>query len=131
MKGMDCIVKRLLAVDREHKRKTPGTIVNSYPSQADSTAFYLSGGMEKPEPVNGPFTIKLSFGGKPPSSDSFKLRWLKQYTPTQIAEFRREWEISDCERDRVALAERDRLLGAAGEGAREPPILIEGPNPAS
>jgi hypothetical protein len=125
----DQIEKRLAAV--EQKRKTPGTIVNSFPSQADSTAFYLSGGMEKPEPVNGPFTINLHFGDKPPSSDSFKIRWLRQYQPEQIAEFRREWESSDCERDRVALAELDRLMDAVGEGARGPPILTEGPNPAS
>jgi len=131
MKSMECITKRMAAVDREHKRKKPGTIVNSFVSQADSTAFYLSGGMEKEEPAGGPFTIKLSFGGKPPSSDSFKLRWLKQYTPARIAEFRREWESSDCERDRMALAELDRLMDAAGEGAREPPIRTEGPNPAS
>jgi hypothetical protein len=131
MKSMNCIVQRLFAVDRAHKRNTLGTIVSYFQPQSGATAFYLSGGMEKPEPVNGPFTIKLSFGGKPPSSDSFKLRWLKQYTPAQIDEFRHEWAISDCERDRVALAELDRLLDAAGEGAREPPILIEEPNPAS
>ena len=131
MKSMECITKRMAAVDREHKRKKPGTIVNSFPSQADSTAFYLSGGMEKPAPADGPLIIKLSFGGKPPTSDAFKLRWLKQYTPAQIDEFRHEWEISDCERDRMALAELDRLMDAAGKGAREPPILTKGPNPAS
>ena len=122
------IEKRLAAV--EQKRKTPGTIVSYFPSQADSTAFYLSG-VEKPEPANGPFTIKLSFGGKPPSSDSFKLRWLRQYQPEQIAEFRREWMASTYERDKIALQELDRLMDAAGEGAREPPIRTEGPNPAS
>ena len=119
------IEKRLAAV--EQKRKTPGTIVSYFPSRADSTAYFLSGGMEKEEPVNGPFNIKLNWTDKPPSSDSFKLRWLRQYQPEQIAEFRIEWESSDCERDRVALAELDRLM----EGDREPPILTEGPNPAS
>jgi hypothetical protein len=128
MKGMGCITKRLLAVDREHKRKRPLTIVSYFPSRADSTAYYLSGGMEKEEPcVNGTLEIKLNFGGKPPTGDAFKLKWLRQYTPAQIDEFRHEWESSDCERDRVALAELDRLM----KGDREPPILTEGPNPAS
>lgn len=121
------IEKRLTAV--EQKRKTPGTIVSYFPSRADSTAYFLSGGMEKEEPVDGPFEIKLNWSDKPPSSDSFKLRWLRQYTPAQIDEFRIEWESSDCERDRVALAELDRLMEM--EGAREPPILTEGLNPAS
>ena len=109
MKSLECIAKRLLAVDREHKRRTPGAIISYFPPQSDSTAFYLSGGMEKPAPADGPLTIKLSFGGKPPSDDSFKLRWLRQYQPEQIAEFRREWEESTCERDKVALQELDRL----------------------
>ena len=120
------IEKRLAAV--EQKRKTPGTIVSYFPSRADSTAYYLSGGMEKEEPVNGPFKINLHWG-KPPSSDSFKIKWLRQYTPAQIDQFRIEWESSDCERDRVALAELDRLMDM--ECDREPPILTEGPNPAS
>jgi len=127
----DRIDKRLAAV--EQKREGPVTIVCSYPSRADSTAYYLTGGMEKEEPVNGPFKIKLHWGSKPPSSDSFKLKWLKQYTPEQIDEFRREWESSDCERDRVALAELYRLMEMVKEmaGDREPPILTDGPNPAS
>jgi len=88
--------------------------------------------MEKEEPVvSGKLIIKLRWTDKPPSSDSFKLRWLKQYTPAQIDEFRIEWESSDCERDRVALAELDRLRETEMEGNREPPILTEGPNPAS
>jgi hypothetical protein len=124
------IEKRLAAV--EQKRKTPGTIVSYFPSQADSTAYYLSVGMEKEEPVvSGKLIIKLRWTDKPPSSDSFKLRWLKQYTPAQIDEFRIEWESSDCERDRVALAELDRLREKEMEGNREPPMLTEGPNPAS
>ena len=124
------IEKRLAAVELEQKRKTPLTIVSYFPSRADSTAYFLSGGMEKEEPVvSGKLIIKLRWTDKPPSSDSFKLRWLKQYTPAQIDEFRIEWESSDCERDRVALAELDRLMEM--EGDREPPILTEGPNPAS
>ena len=123
------IEKRLAAV--EQKRKTPGTIVSYFTSRADSTAYFLSGGMEKEEPVDGPFEIKLNWSDKPPSSDSFKLRWLRQYQPEQIAEFRREWMASTYERDKIALQELDRLMDAAGEGAREPPILTKGPNPAS
>ena len=123
------IEKRLAAV--EQKRKTPGTIVCSFPSRADSTAYYLSGGMEKEEPiVSDKLKINLHWG-KPPSSDSFKLKWLKQYTLAQIDEFRCEWENSDCERDRVALSELDRLMEVEKVGDREPPILTEGPNPAS
>jgi hypothetical protein len=80
----------------------------------------LSNGLEKP--ADGTLEIKLNFGDKPPTGDAFKLRWLGQYTPARIAEFRHEWEISDCERDRVALAELDRLM----EVDREPPILTEG-----
>ena len=110
MKSLECISKRMVAVDRERKRKTPGTIICSYPSQADSTAYYLSGGMEKEEPANGPFIIKLHWIGKPPSSDSFKLKWLRQYQPEQIAEFRHEWMASTYERDKVASRELDRLL---------------------
>jgi len=102
------IEKRLTAV--EQKRKTPGTIVNSFPSRADSTAYFLTNGTEIEEPVNGPFIIKLHWSDKPPSGDPFKLRWLKQYTPAQIDEFRREWEESTHERDKVALQELDRLL---------------------
>ena len=101
------IEKRLAAV--EQKRKTPGTIVSYFPPQSDSTAFYLSDGMEKEEPADGPLIIKLSFGGRPPSSDSFKLRWLKQYTREQIDEIRQEWIESTFERDKVALQELDRL----------------------
>jgi hypothetical protein len=125
------IEKRLAAVEFEQKRKTAGKIFNYYPSQKDSTAYFLSGGLEKEEPLNGPFTIRLNWTDKPPSSDSFKLRWLRQYQPEQIAEFRREWMASTYERDKIALQELDRLMDAAGEGAREPPILTKGPNPAS
>ena len=58
------IEKRLAAV--EQKRKTPGTIVSYFPSRADSTAYYLSGGMEEEEPcVNGTLKIKLHWGVKP------------------------------------------------------------------
>ena len=103
------IEKRLAAV--EQKRKIPGTIVSYFPSRADSTAYYLSGGLENDEPcVNGKLKIKLHWSDKPPSSDSFKLRWLKQYTPAQIDEFRRKWEESTHERDKIALEELDRLL---------------------
>jgi hypothetical protein len=123
------IEKRLEAV--EQKRKTTGKIFNYFPSRADSTAYFLTNGTEIEEPANAPFTIKLNWTDKPPSSDSFKLRWLRQYTPAQIDEFRIEWESSDCERDRVALAELDRLRVLEMEGDREPPILTEGPNPAS
>ena len=108
MKSMDRIVKRLSAV--EQKRKTTGKIVSYFPSQADSTAYFLTNGAEIEEPVDGPFKIKLHWSDKPPSSDSFKLKWLKQYTPAQIDEFRREWEESTHERDKVALQELDRLL---------------------
>jgi len=102
------IEKRLAAV--EQKRKTPGTIVSYFPSRADSTAYYLSGGMEEEEPcVNGTLKIKLHWGVKPPSSDSFKLKWLRQYTPAQIDEIRQEWIESTFERDKVALQELDRL----------------------
>ena len=101
------IEKRLKAV--EQKRKTPGTIVSYFPSRADSTAYFLSGGMEKEEPVDGPFEIKLNWSDKPPSSDSFKLKWLRQYTPAQIDEIRQEWIESTFERDKVALQELDRL----------------------
>jgi hypothetical protein len=113
MKSMDSIVKRLLAV--EQKRKTTGKIVSYFPSQADSTAYFLTNGTEIDEPVNGPFIIKLNWG-KPPSSDSFKLMWLKQYTLVRIEEFRREWEESTCERDKVALQELDRLLPMMSAG---------------
>ena len=130
MKSMECISKRMAAVDRSYERKGPAIITNIFPSPADSTAYYLSGGMEPEEHADGPLIIKLSFG-RPPTSDAFKLRWLRQYQPEQIAEFRREWESSDCERDRVALAELDRLRELEMEGAREPPILTKGPNPAS
>jgi hypothetical protein len=131
VKSPECIAKRLLAVDREHKRRTPGTIIHIFPTQADSTAYYLSGGMEKPTPADGPLIIKLSFGGRPPTNDSFKLKWLRQYQPERIAEFRREWMASTYERDKIALQELDRLIDAAGEGAREPSTPTEGPNPAS
>jgi hypothetical protein len=102
------IEKRLKAV--EQKRKRPATIVCSYPSRADSCSYYLSGGMEKEEPVvSGKLKINLHWSGKPPTSDAFKLKWLRQYTPAQIDEFRREWEVSTFERDKVALRELDRL----------------------
>jgi hypothetical protein len=123
------IEKRLEAV--EQKRKTTGKIFNYFPSRADSTAYFLTNGTEIEEPVNGPLIIKLHWSDKPPSSDSFKFRWLKQYQPEQIDEFRREWMASTYERDKIALQELDRLMDAAGEGAREPPILTAGPNPAS
>jgi hypothetical protein len=104
------IEKRLAAVELEQKRKTPGTIVNIFPSQADSTAYYLSGGMEKEEPcVNGTLEINLHFGDKPPTGDAFKIKWLRQYNPVQIHEFRREWMASTYERDKIALRELDRL----------------------
>jgi hypothetical protein len=108
------IKKRLEAV--EQKREEPVTIVCSFPSRADSCSYYLSGGMEKEEPVvSGRLKINLHWSGKPPISDAFKIRCLRQYTPTQIDEFRREWEASTYERDKVALRELVRLLAEPSE----------------
>jgi hypothetical protein len=83
----------------------------------ESSAYYLTGGMEKEEPVvSGKLKIKLHWGGKPLTSDSFKIKWLRQYQPEQIAEFRREWEESIQERDKIALRELDRLLSTEMRG---------------
>jgi hypothetical protein len=72
--------------------------------------------MEKEEPVvSGKLKINLHWGGKPPTSDAFKLKWLGQYTPAQIDEIRREWEESTFERDKVALRELVRLQAETSE----------------
>lgn len=105
------IEKRLGSIER--KRKDPVTIVCHFPSRSDLSAYYLSGGMEKEEPVvSGELKINLHWGGKPPTSDAFKLKWLRQYTRAQIGEFRIEWKESTCERDNVALSTLNRLLEA-------------------
>jgi hypothetical protein len=100
----DHIEKRLAAA--EQKRKRPVTIVCRFPSRADSCAYYLSGGMEKDEPG----VLHLRWSGKPPTSDAFKLKCLRQYTPAQIDEIRRDWAASTFEMDKVALRELNRLL---------------------
>ncbi len=105
----DRIIKRLAAAEQKQKRHV--TIVCRSPSRADSCSYYLSGGMEKEEPVvSGKLKISLHWSGKPPTSDAFKLKWLRQYTPAQIDEIRREWDESPYERDKAALQELDRLL---------------------
>jgi hypothetical protein len=100
----DLIEKRLAAA--EQKRKRPVTIVCRFPSRADSCAYYLSGGMLK----NEPGVYELTWGNEQPTTDIQNIRWLKQYTPAQIDEIRREWEASTFERDKIALLELDRLL---------------------
>jgi hypothetical protein len=102
----DRIEKRLAAV--EQKRKEPVKIVCSFPSRADSSAYYLTNGTDKDDGV-----FHLHWAEKPPTSDAFKLRWLRQYRPEQIAEFRAEWEASPYDRDKAAHAELNRLLGNA------------------
>ena len=97
-------IEKRLAV-AEQKRKRPVNIVGRFPSRADSTGYYLSGGMEK----NEPGVFHLHWSDKPPTSDAIKLKWLRQYTTAQIAEIRHEWEASTFERDKIALLELDRL----------------------
>jgi hypothetical protein len=101
------MAKRLDAIEKRQRKSK--TYILTYSSRADSTAYYLSGGMKK----EGPGVYELEWSEKPPQDDAFKLRWLRQYTPEQIEEFRQIWMKSVQERDQIALRELERLFPEA------------------
>jgi len=105
MKSMDGFTKRLDAIAKKG-REGAGTIHLEYKSRADTTANFLSGNMLK----NDPEVFELTWNNAQPASDVQKIKWLKLCTPAQIDDFRRDWEESFFERDRVALLELSRLL---------------------
>ena len=105
MKSMDDITKRL---DEVAKKSRGGvvTIHVAYKSPADTTAYLLSGNKLRNEPDG----YELTWSNAPLATDAQKIKWIRQCKPEQIDEFRREWEASTFERDKIALLELDRLL---------------------
>lgn len=108
MKNMDCIKKRLDEVAKKSRKETEISYRLEYASQATALAQTLTGMAiqtgEHYEMTWGRGDRLLS------ASDDQKLKWLRQYTPAQIDEIRREWKASAFERDKIALQELDRLL---------------------
>jgi hypothetical protein len=113
MKSMDGITKRLNEVEKKSRKGTEVSYQFEYASSATGLAQTLTGmAIQTPER----WEITWGRGNQlPPASDAFKIRWLRQYTPAQIDEIRREWEESTFERDKVALRELVRLQAETSE----------------
>jgi hypothetical protein len=105
----DRIEKRLEAI--EHGHKEPVEYILSRATPEGPLAYMLSNGMKTEEPG----VFELHWKGDHLQTDAQKIRWLRQYTPAQIDEIRREWEESTYERDKVALRELVRLQAETSE----------------
>jgi len=97
------IEKRLNTIERQRKPHTE--IICCFRSQEDTLAGILSGGMKSEVPG----VIEIDWDGKMPTDDAFKLRWLRQLTPEELDRCKQIWAKSDQKRDKVALAELERL----------------------
>jgi len=104
MRSVDSISKRLAEAEVRSKRGSDRVRI-SYTSAAKGTAQVLTN-----QYLRTPTKIELSWGDSRPATDREKIKWLRQYSPDRLAEFRRTWEASTCSRDRAALAELSRLL---------------------
>jgi hypothetical protein len=105
-RSVEGISKRLEQAEMQSKRGSDRVRI-SYTSAAKATAQTLTGVY-----LRTPTKVELSWGDAEsrPASDRQKIKWLRQYNPNQIDEFRATWERSACSRDRAALAELSRLL---------------------
>lgn len=104
----DKFEKRLSAIEG---RNLDFDIICRFPSSEEATANILSNGMkiDRSESENA-LVIDLQWATPTHINDTIKTQWLRQYTPEKIEEFRQIWARSSQKRDRVALAELERLL---------------------
>jgi hypothetical protein len=103
MKGLADIEKRVATIEKNRKQRG-NHFRFEYTPQITATVQELTGNMP---PEDG--SIELHWPNAAPSDDATKLRWLSQYSAEKLNEFAETWEKSPYKRDKIALAELQRL----------------------
>lgn len=104
--------RRLNELERTDETNKPLKIRTHWMSDESGLCYYLTGKKADPRPG----LISTYWSQEPPNDDDFKLRMLAQHTKAELEGFRQTWSRSNHERDRLALAEMDRLLLKLDEG---------------